>query len=575
MSSLNRVRLTIAVLLVALGVQILMHIVTTSPTFDEPYHITRSYVYLRTGDQALLRLGGHPPLANLLNVSPLLLRSGVRLPEHDPGWNDVSGFKDLFRVADEFFWRIGNDAESLTRWSRLPGILLSAALACLVFRWATQLNGVGGGLLALLLFAFDPNIIAHGGLVTTDLGAALFIFLFVYFLWWFCKRPGKGRLLATGVVFGLAQATKFSSLSLFPISLLLLVVSVKDDVKWRAVLPHFSVGASQEGRVLDRLQSALVLCGVIWIIGLVVLWAVYGFDVSPLLPHEDSHPLLDCVLPLSSEGARRAVYAIAERLPVPAPAYFAELSWLQRYAKAGHPSFLMGATGVAGWRSYFLIAFLIKTPIPLLLLLGAALWQSIRHRSGLQHELFLLVPMVLFFVSSVFSSIDIGYRNLLPLLPLAHVYAGKVAGGLQKRWTKAALLALCAWYVIGTVAISPHYLAYFNELIGGPANGYKYLVDSNLDWGQDLKHLKSYMVLRGLDEIYLSYFGTADPTYYGIKHHPFPAQPPSAGSDPAYYAISATNLQEVYSSAHAYAGWLAAYKPVDRVGYSIFIYHLP
>lgn len=575
MSRQNGVRAIFVTLVLALCAQILVHVLTTSPTFDEPYHVARSYVYLRTGDQALLALGGHPPLANLFSVTPLLLRSDIRLPDHEPDWSDVAGFKDLFRLADEFYWRLGNDAEGITLWSRLPGLVLVVALAWLVSRWAAQLNGVGAGLLALLLFAFDPNIIAHGSLVTTDLGAAFFIFLSVYCLWWFCQRPAWGRLLVAGAVFGLAQATKFSALSLYPISFLLLVAGTESRSTWASISSRFSNGDSQSRKMLWRALSALAVCGLIWLVGFAVLWAVYRFDVGPLVPHEESHLLLDRLVPVSSERLRRAVYAVAESFPVPAPSYFSELAWLQRYAKAGHPSFLMGARGVEGWRSYFPIAFLIKTPIPLLLLLGAALWLSMRDRAGLKRELFLLAPMVVFFAASILSSIDIGYRNLLPLLPLAHVYASRVAGRLSRWWGKAALLLLCVWYVTGSVAIGPHYLSYFNELIGGPANGSKYLVDSNLDWGQDLKHLKRYMVSRGLDEIYLSYFGTADPAYYGVNARPFPEEPPSAGSEPQHYAISATNLRGVYASEQALVRWLAAEQPVERIGYSIFVYRLP
>ena len=187
----------------------------------------------------------------------------------------------------------------------------------------------------------------------------------------------------------------------------------------------------------------------------------------------------------------------------------------------------------------------------------------------------MLVPVVLFAASSVVSSIDIGYRNILPVLPFIFVYVSKVASRVLTPLLKAALLALCAWLVLGTVLVSPHYLAYFNEVIGGPANGHQYLVDSNLDWGQELKNLKRYMDERGVEEIYLSYFGTADPAYYGIRFQPMPAVPPAPGQAPEYYAISATHLQNVYAPEGAGAHWLAQYALQDAIGYSMFVYRLP
>jgi len=572
------------ILLLSLCLQIVASIYTTSPTFDEPYHIVRSYVYLKTGDSALLARGGHPPLANMISVVPLLLRSDIVLPPHQPGWPEISSFKDLFRVADAFFWRLGNDAESILCWSRLPVMLLSMSLAGMVFLWAKQLHGALAGLLALLLYVFDPNIIAHSSVVTTDLGATFFIFVSIYCLWRFCQKPTWRKLILTGFVFGLAQATKFSALFLVPIFIMLLIIWGL-DVAGPAQL--FTLPAPNRLAKRPRLQRVYLVCGlcvVIFLIGFIILWGVYGFQVRPLLSHEASHPFLDRFIPVDSPSIQRMVYTLAESMPLPAPAYFAELAWLQKYARSGHPSFLLGRYARWGWWFYFPVAFAIKTPLPLLILLVAGIMHSLRHREALRDEYFLLVPMVLFFVASMFSSIDIGYRNILPVLPLAFVYVSKlsklaidsrVSDRIGARWTGPALAMLCAWYVVGTVTLSPHYLAYFNEFVGGPKNGYKYLVDSNLDWGQDLKNLKKYMDERGIRWIYLSYFGTADPAYYGINFRPMPDHPPTSDAVPAYYAISATSLQNVYARGRVSPHWLAEYQPVDRIGYSIFIYKLP
>lgn len=574
MSDRRWVTLCVIVLLSALGVQMWLCVRNTSPTFDEPYHIVRSYVYLRTGDIALVARGGHPPFTNLLSVAPLLLRSDIVLPQHEPGWPQVRAFKDLFAVADEFFWKLGNDAESILLWVRLPSVLLSLALAGLVFLWAKQRNGAWAGVLALLLYAFDPNLIAHSSVVTTDLGAALLVFLSVYCLWRFCQRPSRGRLMLTGVVFGLAQASKFSCVFLAPIFLVLLTIWVWST---RGSLPLFSLpGQSRIKRLwLRRVYLVLGLCLILFVLGFLMVWAVYGFQMRPLLPHESSHPLLDRWIPGHSAVLRRAIYTLAEGVPLPAPAYFSDAAWLSSYSRSGHPSFLLGQYARNGWWYYFPVAFLLKTPLPTLLLLLWAVVHSLRRGQMAHDEYFLTVPMLLFFAASMNSSIDIGYRNILPVLPLLFVYVSQVVVQAPTRWPRLALGVLCAWLIMGTLTISPHDLAYFNELIGGPNNGYKYLVDSNLDWGQDLKNLKKYMDTHDIGEVYLSYFGAANPTYYSIRFQEVPDQPPASNAAPAYYAVSATSLQNVYAPGGSAIDWIASYQPVDKIGYSIFIYHLP
>jgi hypothetical protein len=566
-------------LLVALGIQILASVRTWSPTFDEPYHILRAYVYLKTGDSALLEVGGHPPFSNLVSVVPLLLRGDIVLPAHQPGWPSIAAFKDLFSAADQFFWRLGNDADGILAWSRLPGLCLSLCLAGLAFLWAKARNGLQAGMLTLALFSFDPNLIAHSSVVTTDLGATFLTFATVYCLWRFCRRPSWGALALTGVVFGLAQASKFSCLFLAPTVAVTLWIwsgsEVASTFSPAALRTMPGQGVSTRRPWLRRLGLVLGLCLIVFLIGFVVLWAVYGFQVRPLLPHESTHPVLDRWIPGNGVTLRRAVYTLAENLPVPAPAYFDELAWLLRYSKAGHPSYLLGQYGQTGWWYYFPVAFVLKTPVPTLLLLMCALYLSLRHPDQAHDEYFLLVPMALFFGASVFSSIDIGYRNLLPVLPLAYVFVSKLAARASGRAAQMSLAALCLWLIAGTILVSPHYLAYFNELAGGPGNGYKYLVDSNLDWGQDLKNLKRYLNARGIKDIYLDYFGAADPGYYGIRARMIPDVPPSTDAAHAYYAISATSLVSVYAPGGSAHDWIGLYEPVDKVGYSIFVYRLP
>jgi hypothetical protein len=194
-----------------------------------------------------------------------------------------------------------------------------------------------------------------------------------------------------------------------------------------------------------------------------------------------------------------------------------------------------------------------------------------------RREYVLYVPVAAFFFVTLFSFLSIGYRHILPVLPFLFVIAGRVANWGSRRWVRIALIVLCLWYAVGTVGIHPHYLAYFNEGVGGPSNGYRYLVDSNLDWGQDLKNLKAFMDKNGIEEIHLAYFGSARPSYYDIRALSLPVDRPDdlETRSAAVYAISATYLQGGYLGDTEAFGWLREYEPFAKVGYSIFLYRLP
>jgi hypothetical protein len=194
-----------------------------------------------------------------------------------------------------------------------------------------------------------------------------------------------------------------------------------------------------------------------------------------------------------------------------------------------------------------------------------------------KRQYLLYLPVVLFFLATFLSILNIGYRHILPVLPLILVSAGRVLAGRTKRWMRLAVVVLCIWHAASSLAIYPHYLAYFNESVGGADNGYRYLVDSNLDWGQDLKNLKAYMDENGLQRLHLAYFGSARTDYYGINALPLPLEKPAdlEQRPPAVYAISATYLQGGYLGDTQAFSWLRAYEPVDKIGYSIFLYRLP
>jgi hypothetical protein len=270
---------------------------------------------------------------------------------------------------------------------------------------------------------------------------------------------------------------------------------------------------------------------------------------------------------------------------VPARGYLRGLQEFTNMLGGGKSCFLLGSYSDTGWWYYFPVAFAVKTPLPTLFLIGFALFYSWRRRTW-RRGLFLLIPAVIYFGCCLASPFNIGYRHLLPVLPLLFIFSGQVANTDWRPKQTWAIGVVLLGLVVGSLAIFPHYLAYFNELVGGPSRGYKVLADSNLDWGQDLIGLREYMRRENIASVKLSYAGTADPAAYGITYEPLPGCPyPELQRDSVpemlvnqaggVYAISVSNLQGFCFKNHdLYAGFRER-KPDAVIGYSIYIYRLP
>jgi hypothetical protein len=559
----------IAALLVALLIALcLLSMRSNSPTADEQNHISRGYHYLVTGN---LDLNVAPPFVNALSAIPLLLQRGITIPSYD-----VTHAKTYInQFAEEFVW-VYNDAESIINGGRLAIIALSAVLAYFVFRWASELWGTWGSLLALFLYVLDPNILAHSQLVTTDLGVACLFFISAYFLWRFLRNRKTIDLVVCGLTLGLAQATKFSALLLLPtVALALLIEAI---LMRNGSLPREWPLPARLAQT-PRRRAAFFFAAALLIVGccaFVAFWGSYRFETGSFSVPGVQHATIDKLI--ADPTLRQMAYRAVESVPVPFPTYFRGLGWLRRYAQRGAPAFLMGQQSDKGWWYYFLVAFAIKTPIPVLILLGMALLlTATSKRDTSRREYLLYLPVALFFLATFLSFLNIGYRHILPVLPFVFVGAGRVLAADTKRGLKVAVAVLCIWHAVSSLSIYPHYLAYFNEFVGGADSGYRYLVDSNLDWGQDLKNLKAYMDEHGLQEVHLAYFGSAHTDYYGIEALPLPIEKPADLNErpPAVYVISATYLQGGYLGDAAAFSWLRSYEPFAKIGYSIFLYRLP
>lgn len=530
-------------------------LVLDSPTMDEQNHLARGLALLRTGDPRLSV--EHPPLVNALSAFPLLAVPEIRLPIDHPSWNEPQGW---YAFAEQLLWIYNRDVPRMIFLARLPIVWLTLGLALVAFHFGGELWGQPAGLAALLLVLFDPNILAHGRYATTDIGGTTFLLLSALLLWrmWLVVAWSWQRLLVAGIALGLAFASKLSNLSFIPIFALLAILPLyRREWKWQLA-----------GRRLFQF-------GVVCLLALPIIWALYAFEWGPLKVG------LDVLKPLTG-------------VSLPMPTFLGGIGQVLAISGGGRPAYLLGQFSTEGWWFYFPTAFLVKTPLPVLLLFVLAIALLFKDRPSRGRAAYLLVPAVLYFLVVVQSGLNIGYRHLLPVLPFLYVLAGGLVGaGISRlaatrghrRAVQVAVLATILLVLLIDVRLHPHYLSYFNVLAGGPDNGHKVLIDSNIDWGQDLLRLKRWMSAHEVEHLKLAWFGTADPSYYDISHDPLPGFPRNLelwqelpfdpeSPDPGIYAISVTNLWEFLREDKTVYSWFREREPDDKVGYSIFIYYV-
>lgn len=514
-----------AVCLVIFTVKALTSMIQKSSTWDETHYFGLGKYLLQNRRWDVPGSILHPPLSYYLHSIPLLFL------QTDPDlWkNDQSRVKDRQYLASADIARgqallssPTNQGDRLLNLSRLMMVFTAVLLGWFVYSWSYSLYGKWSAILAAVLYSFCPNIIAHARLITPDITLTTFSFITLYYFWRLLRDNRVGDAILGGICLGLALLSKFTSVLLIPICLTLMVL-------WWT-----------KQKTLN-MRSCLIFAA----IGFGVLFLGYGMNLEP---------------------------------------YFAGIAFQQKHASRGNAGFLLGEHSNSGWWYYFIVAFLIKTPIVMMVFLAISLvlFAGKIPKGVWINEVFLLVPAGAMFCFFSLNHQAIGLRYILPIYPFLFVFASSaVQSFLSKKALTGLYVALIAWYVTASCFIHPHYLAYFNELVGGADNGYKWLVDSNLDWGQDLKGLKGYMEEHGISRIHLSYFGSDSPERYGISYDWLPSYvlrnptPEKQELSPkGWVAISATNLQGVYFKNKNWYAWFRERKPVAKIGYSIFVYKM-
>nr|HID58683.1 glycosyltransferase family 39 protein [Desulfobacterales bacterium] len=530
-----------------------------SPTVDEFAQLPAGYYYWRTGDFSLYSKS--PPLIKLLCALPLLtmdirMDAGVSYPEAGAWRPWIFGTRFMRDNADRY--------DTIFFWGRIPVLVLSICLGGLVFLWGSELYGTMCGLVSLFLYTFSPNILAHARLATTDIGATYFFFLSMYSLWRFLKFRRMRTLVVTGVCTGLALLCKYTALLLFPIFFSILAVSSWSE-NWK------------NGSGFNLLRNCLRNCINFLVIVVVAIFVInlgYGFC-------ETGKPLRE--IPHYSRLYRMLDRYPLRDIPIPLPAMYVQGFDLQKAdAEQGEfLNYLNGRFSSSGWWYYFIYAFFIKTPIPLQIGLLFSILCMLKKGAQPRDELFLLTPILaIFLVFSFLNHLDVGLRYVLPAFPFLFVWIGGLARvSVRHQFVQWGLIVLIAAYAWSAISIFPHYLAYFNIWAGGPASGRFHLIDSNLDWGQDLKGLKCYMEENKIKDIGLAYFGHVDPKIYNISYHLIGKRP-----ETGIIAISSNYLQgmpylitytpKIVPVMPNTFKWLQGYKPIHSIGYSILIYRV-
>jgi hypothetical protein len=538
----------VALMLLLLAARQTVSVLQESATIDEGAHLAAGYSYWKTHDFRLLP--SHPPLAELFCALPLL----VLKPDFTPSpeaWRDA----DEYAVGKQFLYQNRIPADTLLFAGRSMTILLTVILGLTLAWWTRKRFGAPAALISLLIFTFSPLIIAHGRYVTTDLAVTAFIFWSCLMWLSYLETGERSQLLWTGVLAGLAFGSKFNGLILYAIFPLLYWLH-----RWKTPLAERRKESPREWFV------SLVL------VPFLIIYSLFFFDTRSVLKDPRLGPRLQNI----SEPARTLA-----AIPIPAYYYARGLHILLRDMKGGHPAYLMGRPIPRGSWLYFPVAFAVKTPLADLLLLAlcallaARKWRQNRAISFVW--LALAAPPLLYFAVSMTSSMNIGVRHLLPVYPFIFVLTGAVLfGRAHGRYTIpacAAGFALAALMIAESASIHPDYLAFFNVLSGGPRNGPHYLIDSNLDWGQDLKKLKRWADVHRAAPLCLSYFGPADPSYYRIAYQPLTSARNRAEVE-KLDCFAAVSSHELFGTEAERFGALREMEPVARVGYSIYVYDL-
>jgi hypothetical protein len=583
MTSRGAIRAVNAALLLAHAGLLLSGAFQNFAVVDEAAHIPAGISHWRTGRFEAYRV--NPPLARMLAVLPALVVNPSD-GAHAPEVMDMDRPEWLMAIAfQKANW---NKYLAIVRLARLPGIAISVFGAWLVGRWARELHGEFAGSVAIALWAFEPTIVAFGQAVTSDVPAAVAVVAACHIFRRFLMRPSWQNAVSAGLVLGVAQLLKFTLLVLYPIYILALPFAMARQT------------SKQSQCVLMRQFAAMFAIS----IGMINLGYGLRGSFQPLGTIPLSSRLLDGRLNASGSDTNRFSGSWLGALPIPVPAdYVMGIDLQKRDFESGLPSYLRGEWRHHGWWYYYLYAMAVKVPLgtSALIVVGMAL----ALRRVLTHptldEWLLLAPAIsVIALVSAQTGFNHHMRYVLPSFPFLILLASGVSSAQSpsRHLVRLVTVLLVCWSAVGCLRVHPHEMSHFNEAAGGPTRGHEHLVDSNIDWGQDLLFLAKWVQEHPeARPLHLAYYHFLDPRMIALDFS-LPPRGPSGlflederyqsrfGPKPGYHAVSVNHLRGsrfvapdgrggLYHATRGDFEYFRSIKPIARAGYSIYIYHIP
>ena len=516
-------------------------------TFDEPSHLASGYAFLTRGATWTISLRGHPLLVDTWLALPLYLSDPDIPLETLDGWN-----QNYFQYVESFAPFLARNLDSSRIAARVPAALLAVLLAAVVYRWGTDLwRSRWTGLLALGTLVFDPTFLAHGRLATNDVGVTALGTLGLYLVWRWAQAPTWRRAAVTGLTLGLTMLAKGSG-----------VLWVAAGLSWA-----IWIGLRRRSGYPSAWLQALLMGA----LSLFVVWSMYGFTLGTI--------------------------SGAPPIPVPAPQHWQAVIF-QAHRVEERTAVALGKLKIGHFWWYFPLAFLVKNPLPLLIALPLAVGmllrrERLRERQCRRKLRLLGLFCALYTLVAVTRGPNSGYRHMLPVHPALHLL---VAGGVERMWRRLprahrrplqigrwGIVALGCWYVAGTMRVYPYNIAFFNETVGGTANGWRYLADSNTDWGQGWEALRTFREERSLTFSYSGPEGYAGITPYELWDRSLPplryvSEPlpsPWLFPEPGDYVISANTLSGLWLVDPDNFSWFRYHAPDAMIAHTLFYYHVP
>ncbi|MBI5404948.1 MAG: phospholipid carrier-dependent glycosyltransferase [Candidatus Kerfeldbacteria bacterium] len=521
--------------------------VRESQTQDEAVYVVAGLSYWRTGD---FRLNPeHPPLLKQLMSLPLLAQ-GATFDPVAPDWAGASQWD----IAPKVLYQNVRPGADLLLSARLVNVWLTLALVIVAAWLAWRTFGPSAAGLTLVLLAIEPSVLANGHLATTDVGYTLALLGSLFSFGWWMERPSGRRAWLAAGCFSLALLTRFNALLLVGLLPMLYV----------------TVMLGRRGHWRSPAATLWRTAGIFAITAVVMTWLAYGFEVRPLNEAQD-------------EPARRvlsstpAISAWLERTPLPSMSYISGLLFQVDHNRAGQWGYLFGAESHNGWWYYFVAALAVKLTIGFVLLAVIGMVAAIRkNESGPGAPVFsvwyLAVAIGVLLISSFPSQLPLGVRYVLPAIVLSGVVAGAAVHLTRRhRWVGAIVGLLAVGHIVSVARYFPHWLPYANEAFGGAAALDHHLIDSNLDWGQDMPLVRDYLQQHGITDYTFRAFSTAPAQAYGLLERDIPTD--AEVKVQPFHGVIVIGKSVLHYPTSQYE-WLKRLTPTDVLGHSMNVYDL-